>query len=89
MPDGELGSFEGRSGEGTDHETEVVGVGGGGDRAGCDDAGDVRDEDGCDFEEACREAEENSNSCGCNCDEFGEVAIKVEGKEAKDWSSNS
>lgn len=64
-----------------------MGVSSAGHRAGRDNAGNVGNEDGCDLEEACRKAEEHSNACGCCCDELWEVAIKVKGNEAKNWSS--
>lgn len=89
LSEGELASLEGWSCETTDHEAEMVGVSSSCNCAGCNNASNVGNEDGCDFEEACRETEENSDSCGCCRDELWEVAIKMEGNEPQNWSSQS
>jgi len=81
LSEGELASLEGWSCETTDHESEVVGVSSIGNCAGCNNACNVGNENGSDFEEACRETEENSDAGGCCCDELWEMAIKMEGNE--------
>ena len=75
--------------EATDHKAEMVGVGGRSNRAGGCNAGNIGNEDFGGSEESGWEAEENSECGGCYCDECLELAIEVEGDEAKYWSSNT
>lgn len=64
LPDGKLAALKGWSCEAADHKAKVVSVSGTGNGAGGDNASDVGNEDGSDFEEACRETKEDPNACG-------------------------